>query len=163
MSSEAGYDEFDITKEQRGDRLWWVIWGVGAMLLVIGALYLNERGEIRLLHVFVLNLLVYGTLLYVDNLEDLKKPWLWKAVLFTIPIHIVCVVLLWLWDADVPNSGWAIMNRILTFFYSGIGCHGADSRPLQTCRLAGLTTSATSATLNLEESRRSRECAHVAG
>ncbi|HEY6264080.1 MAG TPA: hypothetical protein VIW93_04700 [Candidatus Acidoferrum sp.] len=77
----------------------WVFYGGFAMLLVICCFYIQLPAEQRVLHVYGLTVLVYGALFYVEEFEHLKKLWLWKGVLATIPLHGALVAgLLW-WDA----------------------------------------------------------------
>jgi hypothetical protein len=91
-------DELDLEKEQRRERLKWVFYGGFAMLLVVCGFYIQLTTEQRVLHAYGLTVLVYGALLYVEEFEYLKKLWLWKGVLATIPLHIALVAgLLW-WD-----------------------------------------------------------------
>jgi hypothetical protein len=105
---------FDLEKEQRRERLKWVFYGVGAMLLVVCGFYMQERVEQRVLHAYGLTVLCYGALLYVEEFEHLKKFWLWKGVLATIPLHIAFVAgLLW-WDAKHPQ----LMHSGFVFVYA---------------------------------------------
>jgi hypothetical protein len=110
-------EELDLEKEQRSDRLVWVFYGVGAMLLVICAFYMQERVELSVLHAYTLTVLTYGALIYVEEFEHLRRLWLWKGVLATIPLHILCVASLVWWDAKVPqSSGYVLAYRVWPFF-----------------------------------------------
>jgi len=101
--SGEGLEGFDLEKEQRRERLKSVFYGVGAMLLVVCGFYMHERVEQRVLHAYGLTVLCYGALLYIEEFEHLKKPWLWKGVLATIPMHIAFVAGLFWWDAKHPQ------------------------------------------------------------
>ena len=94
---------FDLEKDQRGEGLVWVIYGVGAMLLVVCGFYMQERVEQRVLHAYGSTVLIYGALLYVEEFEHLRRLWLWKGVLATIPLHIAFVAGLFWWDAENPQ------------------------------------------------------------
>jgi hypothetical protein len=110
-------EELDLEKEQRGERLGWVFYGVGAMLLVMCAFYMQERVELRVLHAYTLTMLTYGALIYVEEFEHLRRQWLWKGVLATVPLHIMCVAGLFWWDAKSPQSpGYALAYRVWPFF-----------------------------------------------
>jgi hypothetical protein len=116
MTTVVESQDLDLDKEQRRERLTWIVLGIGAMLLVIGGFFLSERSEIRVLHAYLLTIITYGILLYVDNFANLKKFWLWRAVLATIPLHLVCVSILFWWDARVPtSSGFANLGRVWLF------------------------------------------------
>ncbi|GAC1661509.1 MAG: hypothetical protein NVS9B4_13850 [Candidatus Acidiferrum sp.] len=96
-------EELDLEKEQRRERLGWVFYGVGAMLFVVCGLYIQERVAQRVLHAYGLTVLCYGALLYVEEFEHLRRLWLWKGVLATIPLHLAFVASLFWWDAKHPQ------------------------------------------------------------
>jgi hypothetical protein len=110
-------EELDLEKEQRRERLGWVFYGVGAMLFVMCAFYMQERVELRVLHAYMLTMLTYGALIYVEEFEHLRRLWLWKGVLATVPLHILCVAGLFWWDAKSPqNPGYILAYRVWPFF-----------------------------------------------
>jgi hypothetical protein len=112
---EDTVEEFDLEKEQRSERLGWVFYGVGAMLLVVCGFYMQERVEQRVLHAYGLTVLCYGILLYVEEFEHLRRLWLWKGVLATIPLHIAFVASLFWWDAknqQLAHSGFMFVYAI---------------------------------------------------
>jgi hypothetical protein len=110
-------EELDLEKEQRRERLGWVFYGVGSMLLVMCAFYMQQRVELRVLHAYSLTVLTYGALIYVEESEHLRRLWLWKGVLATVPLHIVFVACLFWWDAKGPQSpGYILAYRIWPFF-----------------------------------------------
>jgi len=116
---EETVEELDLKKEQRRDRLGWVFYGVGAMLFVVCGFYMQERVEQRVLHAYGLTVLCYGALLYVEELEHLRRPWLWKGVLVTIPLHIAFVASLFWWDAKHPqlaHSGFMFVYALWPVF-----------------------------------------------
>jgi len=117
MRSDSASETFNLDKEHRQERLQWVFYGVGSMLLVVCAFYLQERVELRVLHAYGLTVLTYGALIYVEEFEHLKRLWLWKGVLATIPLHILFLVGLFWWDAKGPMSpGYILVFRIWPFF-----------------------------------------------
>jgi hypothetical protein len=118
-SPADGLEGFDVEKEQRRERLMWVFYGVGAMFLVVCGFYMQERVEQRVLHAYGLTVLCYGGLLYVEEFEHLKKLWLWKGVLATIPLHIAFVAGLFWWDAKYPqlaHSGFMFVYALWPVF-----------------------------------------------
>lgn len=111
---KEGLEGFDLEKQQRFERLGWVIYGVGAMLFVVCGFYLQERVEERVLHAYGLTVLSYGALLYVEEFDNLRRLWLWKGVLATIPLHIMFVAGLFWWDAKHPR----LAHSGVTFVYA---------------------------------------------
>jgi hypothetical protein len=112
-------EELDLEKEQRRERLKWVFYGGFAMLFVVCGFYVQQSAEQRVLHAYGLTVLVYGALLYVEEFEHLKKLWLWKGVLATIPLHIASVAGLFWWDARHPqlaHSGFMSAYALWTGF-----------------------------------------------
>ena len=117
MASDSTSEALNLDKEQRQERLQWVFYGVGSMLLVVCAFYMQERVELRVLHAYSLTVLTYGALIYVEEFEHLKRLWLWKGVLTTIPLHILFLAGLFWWDAKGPLSpGYILAYRIWPFF-----------------------------------------------
>jgi len=89
------------------------------MLFVVCGFYVQQSAEQRVLHAYGLTVLVYGALLYVEEFEHLKKLWLWKGVLATIPLHIASVAGLFWWDARHPqlaHSGFMSAYALWTGF-----------------------------------------------
>jgi len=112
-------EELDLEKEQRREQLKWVFYGGFAMLFVVCGFYIQQSAELRVLHAYGLTVLVYGALLYVEEFENLRKLWLWKGVLATIPLHIAFVVGLFWWDARHPQyaqSGFMFGYVLWTVF-----------------------------------------------
>jgi hypothetical protein len=100
-------------------RLGWVFYGVGAMLFVVCGFYMQTRVEQRVLHAYALTVLCYGALLYVEEFGHLRRLWLWKAVLATIPLHTVFVASLFWWDAKHPqlaHSGFMFLGILWPVF-----------------------------------------------
>ena len=117
MASDSTSETLNLDKEQRRERLQWVLYGVSSMLLVVCGFYMQERVELRILHAYALTVLTYGALIYVEEFQHLKRLWLWKGVLATIPLHSVFLAGLFWWDAQVPeSSGYILAYRIWPFF-----------------------------------------------
>jgi len=109
-------DRFDLGKEQRTERLKWVFYGVLAMVFVLGNFFLREQVENGVLHACGLTILCYGIVLYVHEIEHIRKLWLWKGVLTTIPLHLAFVYSLFWWDARFPrlaHSGFVSAYALL--------------------------------------------------
>ena len=108
--------DFDLAKEQRRDRLWRVFFGgIGLWTLYLwsGAFYhwtyrpyLNES-----LQAWIASSLFYGDNFYVQRRDDLGKPWLWKAVIATIPFHFIYLAAIFWSDRAFPQ----VMSKIMVF------------------------------------------------
>jgi hypothetical protein len=118
-----GLEGFGLEKQQRFECLKWVFYGVGAMLFVVGGFYMQERVEQRIFHAYGLTVLSYGALLYVEEFEHIRRLWLWKGVLTTIPLHIAFVAALFWWDAKHPqlmHSGFIFVYALWPVFVAEI-------------------------------------------
>jgi hypothetical protein len=111
-------DQFSLAERQRFERLKWVFWGVSAMLLVIGGFYLQQKVEVQTLHAYGLTVLVYGHLLYVEELTHIKRLWLWKGIVVTIPLHIVAVITLLRWDTIIYAESAYTLTGVLSAFFA---------------------------------------------
>jgi hypothetical protein len=115
-------DDFEglgLAKQQRIERWKWVFYGATAMIAVTGGLYMRESVEQRVFHAYELSVLTYGALVYVEEFDHLRKLWLWKGVLTTIPLHIAVIAALFWWDARHPeliHSGFVLVYAVWPFF-----------------------------------------------
>jgi hypothetical protein len=73
MAPYSTSETLNLVKEQRQERLQWVFFGVGSMLLVVCGFYMQQRVELRLLHAYGLTVLTYGALIYVEEFQHLKR------------------------------------------------------------------------------------------
>ena len=71
----------------------------------------------RVVHACTLSILTYGALVYVEEFDHLRKAWLWKGILSTIPLHVGFVgILLW-WDGkNQPQTGFAFTGALFLMF-----------------------------------------------
>ena len=100
-------EELDLVKEQRRERLGWVFGGVSAMLFVVCLFYMQMVATARIVHACALTILTYGALVYVEEFAHLRKAWLWKCILFSIPLHLGFVSILLWWDGKNPRLAQA--------------------------------------------------------
>jgi hypothetical protein len=100
--------DFDLAKEQRRDRLWWVVFGgigLWSLYLWSGAFYhwtyrpyLTES-----IQAWIASSMFYGDSFYVRRRDDLGKAWLWKALIATIPFHLIYLVAIFWSDRVLPQ------------------------------------------------------------
>ncbi|SRR6266852_3823483 len=101
-------ENFDLAKEQRRDRLHWVIGGGLSLLFLC---YFIRPFSAAIFQGYFLTSLCYGDSFYVQRMDNLGKLWLWKAILATIPLHVLFL-------AGIVWSDWAFPN----FFPKVIVC-----------------------------------------
>jgi hypothetical protein len=94
-------ENFDLAKEQRRDRLWWRVVVPGICLVC--ALYIIHPLPAAILQGYFLTSMSYGNSFYVKRRDNLDKLWIWKAILATIPLHLLLLLgIVWL-DWTFPD------------------------------------------------------------
>jgi len=94
-------ENFDLAKEQRRDRLWWRVVVPGICLVC--ALYIIHPLPAAILKGYFLTSMSYGNGFYVKRRDNLDKLWIWKAILATIPLHLLLLLgIVWL-DWTFPD------------------------------------------------------------
>lgn len=78
--------DFNLGREQRRDRLWWVM---VAGLCVLGVFFLIHPFSRMVFIAYSLTFLSYGNCFYVKRNDKVGEKWLWKAVLATLPLHFL--------------------------------------------------------------------------
>jgi hypothetical protein len=100
---------FDLAKEQRRNRLGYVFL-LGTVLCLL-YLFDGRPFAVEVFQVFIATVLCYGASFYVDRRYDLGKPWLWKAFLASIPMHLVYLAALIWSDKTFPT----VMTKSILF------------------------------------------------
>ncbi len=93
-------ENFDLAKEQRRGRLMWVN---GGGLCLLFACYFLHPFSVAIFQGYFLTSLCYGDSFYVKRRDELGKQWVWKAILATIPLHVLFL-------AGIVWSDWAFPN-----------------------------------------------------
>jgi hypothetical protein len=101
--------DFDLAKEQRRDRLWWILL-LGLCLL--GVLFLIHPFSGTIFEAYGLTLLSYGDSYYVRRRAKLRERWLWRSVLATIPLHLVFLVGIGLLNRVLPGFGRSAFSAV---------------------------------------------------
>ena len=112
-------EDFDLAKEQRRDRLIWVVGGGGFCLLVVS---LVIHLPMAILQGYFLTLLSYGDSFYVRRKDKLSEPWLWKAILATLPLHVIFLIALIGLDRAFPD----FFSKIIVWFPILFVCFGIE-------------------------------------
>ena len=103
MASLFGYriePDFDLARENRATRIGHVLIGAVAICCVYD---LFGGGFSR--QVFqgtVATILSYGTSFYAERKSDICGPAFWKALVATLPIHVLCLVAIFYFDKIFP-------------------------------------------------------------
>lgn len=101
--------DFDLAKEQSRDRVGWAL--VGGTFLCLLYLFSGRPFAVEIFQGYVATSLYYGDTFYVRRRGDLGKLWLWKAILATLPLHVLYLAALFWSDALFPN----LMTKVIVF------------------------------------------------
>ena len=93
-------ENFDLAKEQRRDRLMWIM-GTGLCLLLVA--YFIHPFPMAIFQGYFLTALVYGDSFYVLRKDRLREPWLQKAILVTMPVHLIFLTAIIGLDKALPS------------------------------------------------------------
>jgi hypothetical protein len=108
--------DFDVAKEQRRDRWTWAFFGGLALCYLYlwsGAFHgwTEPPFLIEILQGWIATSLFYGDNFYIRRGGDLRKPWLWKAVIAVTPIHVLYLAAIFWSDRAFPQ----VMRKIIVF------------------------------------------------
>jgi len=101
--------DFDLSKEQRRDRVGWVL--LGGTVLCGVCLFWGLRYAVEFFQACVATVLFYGARFYVNWKNDLGKPWMWKVILASVPLHIAYLAVIFWSDISFPN----VMTKAIVF------------------------------------------------
>ena len=112
MNALFGYrlePSFNIDKEQRRARLNWPFY-CGLVLCII-YLFLGKPYGTELFQAWVATSLFYGENFYVRRRDYLRKSWLLKALIASIPLHALYLAALFWSDRIFPQ----VMTKAIVF------------------------------------------------
>jgi len=89
--------------------MWWPF--LGGVALCGLYLFTGRPFATELFQGWVATSLLYGEEVYVRRAKDLRKTWLWKAVLATVPIHVLYLSGIFWLDKVLPQ----LMTKALVF------------------------------------------------
>lgn len=98
--------DFDLAKEQRRDRVGWIL--IGGTLI---ALFFSGNLRAELAQAYFSTVLCYGANFYVNRKDHIGKLWLWKAVFLSVPLHILYLATVFWSDKQFPN----VMTKAIVF------------------------------------------------
>lgn len=100
--------DFNIAKEQRRDRLKLAFW-IGLVLLMVYGFFRNF--SVEMFQGYVGTALFYGENFYVRRRSYLSKLWLWKAIIASIPLHVLYLAGIFWSDRAFPE----LMTKAIVF------------------------------------------------
>jgi hypothetical protein len=101
---------FNIGAEQRRDRLNWLFYP-GLILCIVYSFLSPREYSTELFQGFVATSLFYGENFYVRRRQYLDKLWLRKAIVATVPLHVLYLAGLFWSDRALPE----VMTKALVF------------------------------------------------
>ena len=101
--------DFDLAKEQRRDRLGWLLLGGTALCGLY--LFTGRPFATELFQGWIATSLFYGDNFYVRRRANLPKLWLWKSILITVPFHVLYLAGIFWLDRAIPQ----LMTKALVF------------------------------------------------
>jgi hypothetical protein len=101
---------FNIAKEQRRDRLSWLLYS-GLVLCMAYSFFSRREHSTEVFQGFVATSLFYGETFYVRRRSDIGKLWLWKAIFATIPFHVLYLAGIFWSDRAFPE----VMMKAIVF------------------------------------------------
>jgi hypothetical protein len=108
--------DFSMAKEQRSGQFKYVFWG-GSVLVFVYAAFRDF--DVRFIQVYVATVLCFGLTFYVNRGNYFSKPWLWKAILVSLPLHVLYLAAI-LWADKASPDG---MTKPLVFIPAlTLGC-----------------------------------------
>jgi hypothetical protein len=110
-------EQLTLTKEVRWDRLYRPIL-IGGVPFVLLAVVHQTLLTILILQAYMLTVLLFGYLLFVEERDNISKVWLWKAMIPISLVHAIALMSVFFWDKaypDLANKG-LISTSILSVF-----------------------------------------------
>lgn len=93
--------DFDEARRDRIGRVGQTLFG--GLILCGVYLFLGLPFATQLFQGVVATILAYGSTFYVNRNSGVRQLWFWKAVLATLPVHLLYVVLIFCSDARFPE------------------------------------------------------------
>ena len=101
--------DFNLSKEQRRDRVGWAL--IGGSVLCIVYDFSGLPHSLEVFQACFATVLFYGANFYVNWKNDLAKPWLWKTILASIPVHVAFLASIFWSDRSFPT----LMTKAIVF------------------------------------------------
>lgn len=94
--------DFDLAKEQRRDRVSWAIYGGLALCLMY--LFSGRPWATEVFQGMFATVFPYGISFYTNQKNNqLGRLWLWKAILASLPVHVLYLMGVFWSDKEFPE------------------------------------------------------------
>jgi hypothetical protein len=101
--------DFNLAKEQRRNRLGWTL--VGGVIVCILYLFSGGPFATEIFQGWIATSLFHGDNFYIRRRADLRKLWLWKAVIAVTPFHLLYLAAIFWSDRAFPQ----VMTKVIVF------------------------------------------------
>jgi hypothetical protein len=93
--------DFSMAREERSGQLRYVVWG-GFLLVLVYAFF--DAFDVRVFQAYLATVVCYGLTFYVKRGNYFRKLWLWKAILISLPIHVLYIAAIFWADKASPQG-----------------------------------------------------------
>jgi hypothetical protein len=100
--------DFSMEREERSTQFKYVLWGGLFLIFAYGCFW---SLSVRFFQAYVATFVCYGLTFYVWRGSYLRKGWLWKAILASLPLHALYLAGIFWADKAVPE----LMTKALGF------------------------------------------------
>jgi 4-amino-4-deoxy-L-arabinose transferase-like glycosyltransferase len=131
----SGGELRELSKEVRWDRLYAPLI-IGAIPFLIFVVFSPTTFAIIALQGYMLTGILFSIIFLVEEKDNLKEPWLWKASCPIVLIHIVAIVLLFFWDRAYPELASKGLVSMAALWIVGLSEYGLALWIIELCRPA---------------------------
>lgn len=93
--------DFSMAKEERSVQLKHVFWG-GFVVVLLYAFF--DAFDVRIFQAYLATVVCYGLTFYVARGGYFGKLWLWKAILVSLPLHVLYLAAIFWADKASPQG-----------------------------------------------------------
>jgi hypothetical protein len=101
--------DFDLAKQKRQDRVNWAL--LGGTILALLYLFSGGRFSTELFQGLFATILPYGASFYVNQMKNLRRLWLWKAIFASCAVHALYLIGIFSADRVLPH----VMTKAIFF------------------------------------------------
>jgi hypothetical protein len=103
--------QVDWIEEQRKDRVGWLVFAGGLPFIAL-AIFHQTLITIMVLQGYFLTSMEFGLVFFVAERKNIRRPWIWKALVASILLHVAVLVAIFSWDRRYPEL--AVKGAVLT-------------------------------------------------
>ncbi|HXN51562.1 MAG TPA: hypothetical protein VN943_06460 [Candidatus Acidoferrum sp.] len=109
------HSHVDWMREQTKDRVVWIALG-GSLPFVTWAILRGTLTSIIFLQAYLLTSIEFGLVLFVQERDNIRRLWLWKAMIPCTLVHLIVLAVIFSWDKANPQiaaTGFALAAGLL--------------------------------------------------